>query len=83
MSELAFAKPIEKLEDGEVDQHIELLQKGMSFLGFISPAPWLAQLLFAVPGATYTWNKMLSWSSQNMDTRLQVSLFQQHDGCYW
>ncbi|KAF1956306.1 cytochrome P450 [Byssothecium circinans] len=72
MSDLAFAKKTEDLTDPSIDRNVAMIQSGMNVLGFVSPAPWLAQVLFSVPGAAQAWNRALSWTSNNMKDRLEA-----------
>ncbi|KAF2256020.1 cytochrome P450 [Trematosphaeria pertusa] len=73
MSDLAFARPYGSLDDEQLDRNVAMIHRGTEVLGVVSPAPWLAQLLFSIPGVTYRWNRMLKWASDNMKERIHIS----------
>ncbi|KAL9623092.1 MAG: hypothetical protein Q9160_002606 [Pyrenula sp. 1 TL-2023] len=72
LGEIGFGQDFQMVEKGRVHHIVQLLLDGMSLLGLVTPAPWLAQLLFMIPQATSAWNKMHAWSKQNIDSRMQV-----------
>jgi hypothetical protein len=72
MSDLVFARPFQSLDDTRIDEDVAFFQAGMDVLGFVSPAPWLAQLLFGFPGMACSWSQMLKVAGNSMKERLSV-----------
>ena len=71
MGDLAFAKSFDTLTTGQWHPALKLLRDGMGILSIVTPVPWLAQILFHVPGAAYTWNTMIDWCKMTMGERLK------------
>lgn len=80
MGDLAFAKSFGTLATGHWHSAVTLLRDGMNCLGVATPVPWLAQMVFSLPGAAYTWNAMIAWCKSTMNERLKLDL-EKRDVC--
>ena len=74
MGDLAFAKSFDTLETGHWHNSVELVRNGTDFLGIATPVPWLAQILFRIPGVASSWNQMIAWCKSTMDERLKLDV---------
>ena len=71
MGELAFGKSFDMLKTGKTHHVIDMFKDGMTLLGLVTPAPWLARLGFSVPGVASGWKSMFRWSDRQMQERLE------------
>lgn len=74
VSDLVFARSSQTLDDKKLHEGVALIEAGMDVVGLVSPAPWLTQLLFGLPGITYSWNRMRASAETRMQERLKVSI---------
>lgn len=75
MGELAFNKSFGMLDKHEWTGSVKLLREGMNILGVVTPAPWLAQVVFAfLPKSLLLWHALINFAKDMMGDRLNVYL---------
>ena len=74
MGDLAFAKSFDTLANCHWHNSVKLVQNGMDFLGIATPVPWLAQILFRVPGVASSWHQMIAWCKLTMNERSKLDV---------
>ena len=77
MGELVFAKSFDTLVQDDWHGAVALLMSGMRFLSFVTPVPWLAQILFTlpgIPGPANSWNAMIEWCKTTICERLSFEI---------
>ena len=74
MGEFAFSRSFDMLDNAQWHHAINLLRGGMSLLGYLTPVPWLGQLLLSITvlPPVRDWNLMIAWCSRRMNERLKV-----------
>ncbi|TGO57308.1 hypothetical protein BCON_0067g00290 [Botryotinia convoluta] len=72
MGRLAFGKSYNMLTDDKNHFAVNQLHNGMKFLGPFSPVPWLVRIGYSLPGIAVSWKKLLKWSRQQANERLQT-----------
>ena len=80
MDELSFAKDLGMKADSKGTKPLQLLREGMHILGPVTPVPWLAQMVFTLPGAAAGWMSLIDWCKEIMGERLERNL-QKLDVC--
>ena len=80
--DLAFGRDL-GLKSGLGDRrHFELLNIGTNVLGLVTPVPWLAHLLFSLPGVASLWKRLGRWCGGLMEERLSQDL-NKREASYW
>lgn len=74
MSDLAFGKPLNMLENNEFHFTVGLLQDGMDLLGPLSPVPWLVRIGYSIPNVAQNFKNLLTWSARKLEYRMKVGL---------
>jgi hypothetical protein len=76
MGQLAFSKSFGMLEEGQWHFAINMLRKGLEFVGPFTPVPWMVRLAFEMPLTSTVRNflKMCDWCAREMDERISVGL---------
>ena len=72
MGDLAFGKRFRMLENEKQHFAVNTLRQGMLALGLFTPVPWLFVILITTPGLMRGWNKMIAWSTEEVDHRIKV-----------
>ncbi|POS69433.1 cytochrome P450 [Diaporthe helianthi] len=74
MSDLAFGKEADEM-DTEWQRAFRTMHMGLSLLGPLSPAPWIALLFFSFTWIPWVrdWNAMMKYCSSKMQERVAMS----------
>ncbi|EMR70914.1 putative cytochrome p450 protein [Eutypa lata UCREL1] len=75
MGDFVFGKSFDMLSNKEWHHMVVHLQRALSLLGFVNPAPWLIQIAFRAAPRIYQigdWFRMAEWTHDQVSTRLKA-----------
>lgn len=75
MGDFVFGKSFDMLSNKEWHHMIVHLQRALSLLGFVNPAPWLIQIAFRAAPRIYQigdWFRMAEWTHEQISIRLKA-----------
>jgi cytochrome P450 len=84
MRQLAFSQDDES--DTEWQNTVKTIKSGLSILGPLSPAPWIALFAFSFPGLiplVRDWNSMMAYCRSQMDQRIHDAPPKRRDITSW
>jgi hypothetical protein len=72
MGDLAFGKSFNMLESGKEHILVDLINKGLSPLGVLTPVTWMIPILKLIPGSVADLNTMIGWCNEQLQYRMEV-----------
>lgn len=82
MGDFVFNKSFDMLNNKEWHHMVVHLQRALSLLGFVNPAPWLLQIAFRAAPRIYQigdWFRMADWTHEQINTRLKTGFNEKED----
>ena len=78
MGDFAFGKPLNMLTTEKWQYTILLMREFLSYLGPLSPVPWVCRLGFGFPGMAPGWKRFCEYCKARMDERIEVLVPSSH-----